>query len=281
MRNVLECENQQDEVGTSKFSLLVKRHRKLRKKSQFDLSLDAVISQKHLSFLETGRAKPSRDMVLILSDALDLTLRDRNLLLNAAGFSSFYKERSLDNKEMQSVLTVLEMSLKHHNPYPAIVVDGQWNLLMSNEATARFISLLGDPEDIWRTVDPSGKKNIYRLTFCSQGLRPFIGNWQQLEKHLLLRLQREVNDYPDNNELRFLLDDLINKSNSDVIAESEKDSLSLGPIIPMNIVLGDLRLKIYSMISSFGSALDVTAEELKVETFFPADDVTRSFFMQL
>lgn len=263
----------------SPFSALVKQWRQFRKYSQLDLSLDAGISQRHISFLESGRSRPSRDMVVCLAEALDMPLRDRNQLLTSAGFAPLYKERSLDNDEMKSVQHALELTLKHHEPFPAIVVDSNWNLRMANAPADNLIGLLGEPEEVWQKVDPSGDHNVYRLTIHPDGMRPLIGNWEHLAKMLILRLQRESNADPNNAYLENLLEEMIELSGIDLGNSMFDICMPLAPVLPMEIHTGDFTLKNFSMISTFGTALDVTADELKVETFFPADDFTRDFFV--
>jgi transcriptional regulator with XRE-family HTH domain len=265
----------------SLFSSMIKKWRKLRKLSQLDLSLDAGVSQRHISFLESGRAQPSKAMVLCLSKALSLSLREQNLLLHAAGFTHSFKERPLDDEEMKSVQHALTLSLKHHEPYPAIVVDRNWNLVMKNNAADKLIAIFGDPEDFWLKVDPTGDKNIYRMTFHPQGLQAFIKNWDELARHLLHRLQMEVNADPTNEALNHLLSDVTVMSgvNSDNIHPLK--SYSTTPVLPMEMGNENFTLKLFSMISSFGTAMDVTAEELKIETFFPADEFTTQFFKQM
>jgi len=255
--------------------------RKLKKLSQLDLALESDVSQRHISFMESGRSKPSREMVLALAEVLDIPLRDRNLLLSVAGFAPIFKERDLDSNEMNAVHHALEMSLEHHEPYPAIVADRNWNLVMSNEAARLLIGLIGDPEEVWQRVDPSGNKNVYRLTFHPLGMQPLIGNWSEMAKLLLLRLQREVTADPNNNFLSDLLEELTENSGFEVVRGITDMCIPLAPILPMEMTTGGITLKVFSMISSFGTALDVTAEELKVETFFPADDFTKLFFKQL
>jgi len=262
------------------FTSMIKKWRKLKKQSQLDLSLDAGVSQRHLSFLESGRAKPSREMVLNLALALELPLRDRNQLLNAAGYASIFKERKLDDAEMKAIHHALEISLTHHEPYPAIVADRNWNVVMTNDAAQRFMGLLGNLEEVWNKVDPLGNKNIYRMTFHPEGMKPLIKNWDELAKTLLLRLQRDVNADPDNSFLAQLLHEASELSGIDLSASLSEIATPTTPILPMEVSKGGITLKIFSMISSFGTAQDITAEELKVETFFPADDFTTQFFKQ-
>lgn len=266
---------------TVEFPLMLKKWRKQRRISQLDFSLEAGISQRHLSFLESGRSNPSRDMVLTLSEALDLPLRERNQLLHAAGFAQVFKQRALGSQEMGVVQDALQMSLNHHEPYPALVADRNWNLVMANEASLRLVSLLGDPEEVWQRVDPSGQKNVYRMTFSEQGMRPLIANWDELAKHLIIRLQREMSADPDNPYLAQIFEEISEKTELPSI-QSVSDMLDpVAPVLAMQMQVGDVSLRTFSMISSFGTAQDVTAEELKVETFFPADEFTKEFFQRL
>ena len=266
---------------SSAFTVAVKKWRKLRKLSQMDLALDAGISQRHLSFMESGRSKPSRDMVLSLCQALDLPLRERNLFLTGAGFAPVFKERSLECKDMEVIDKALEMSLAHHEPYPAIVADRNWNLLKANQAAIGFMGLLGELEQVWQKVDPKGEKNIYRMTFHPSGMRPLISNWPELARTMLLRLQREVASDPDNTSLQTLLSEVTELSGIDLSIGLSDMINPLAPILPMELNAGGITLKVFSMISTFGTALDITAEELKIETFFPADEFTENFFRRI
>ncbi|MDX1452015.1 MAG: helix-turn-helix domain-containing protein [Oleiphilaceae bacterium] len=262
------------------FSSLLKNWRGLRKWSQLDLALAADISQKHLSFLETGRAKPSREMVNQLVQVLDVPLRDRNAMLQAAGYAPVYRERHLDDGEMQLVRQALAMQLEHHAPFPAVVVDRHWNMVMSNAPAEHWLALLGNKEDTWRRVDPSGLKNVYRLTFHPEGLQPLIGNWQQMRGLLLHRLQREVSEQPGDVVLRKLYDDVLLLDPPRGNELPSADALRL-PVMPLEFNIAGVTLSMFSMISGFGTAVDVTADELRIESFFPANEETRVFFERL
>ncbi|HVK98262.1 MAG TPA: helix-turn-helix transcriptional regulator [Dongiaceae bacterium] len=267
--------------GAPSFGALLKSWRGTRKRSQLDLALDAGVSQRHLSFLESGRAQPSRDMILQLAEVLDIPLRERNMLLHAAGFASLYQERGLDSAEMAAIKQALEMMLRHHDPYPAVVVDRHWNLVLRNAAADRFIGLLGDQETIWGKVDPSGQYNILRMTFHPSGMQPLLRNWEPTATLLLSRLQREVTADPANGRLRDLFNEL---SALPCVPPNWRNQVWNSvppPFLPLEVGMGDLTLKLFSMISTFGTALDVTAEELRVEAFFPADDFSAQFFKSL
>lgn len=266
---------------TPSFGALLKSWRGTRKRSQLDLALEAGVSQRHLSFLESGRAQPSRDMILQLADVLDIPLREQNQLLHAAGFAPLYQERGLDSTDMAAVKQALEMTLRHHEPYPAVVVDRQWNLVLRNAAADRFIGLLGDQEKVWQQVDPSGHYNVMRMTFHPAGMQPLLQNWEQTATLLLSRLQREVTADPANAALRALFDNICALPAIPAQWRNRVWNSVPPPILPLEIGMGNVALKVFTMISTFGTALDVTADELRVETFFPADEFSAQFFRTL
>ncbi len=262
------------------FGQLLKSWRGSRKLSQLDLAVEAEVSQRHLSFLESGRAQPSRDMVLLLAEALDVPLRERNTLLGSAGFAPLYRERELDGPDMKPVRQALEMTLKHHEPYPAIVVNRDWDLIMGNEAAHRMYASLGDPEEVWQRIDPSGHQNTLRLIFHPQGMQPLIRNWDQVVTHMLNRLQREAATEPGDSSLKKLLDE-ISQYPGVPDAESAIWQTPPPPIMPVEMDMGGMVLKTFTMISTFGTPQDITTDELRIETFFPADDFTREVFQKL
>jgi transcriptional regulator with XRE-family HTH domain len=264
------------------FGQLLREWRALRKRAQLDVALEAGVSQRHLSFLESGRAQPSRGMVLQLAEALEVPLRERNLWLHTAGFAPVFQQRSLQDDDMAAVREALTQTIRHHEPYPAMVVNRQWDMLMCNAATERFVALLGPPDEVWQRVDESGGRNVMRMTFHPMGMQPRLKNWPQVATLLLNRLQRELAADPRHQALRQLLADVSHFPGVSAPWRSQ-DWLSGSPppIFPMEYDLGAHTLKVFSMVSSFGTALDVTADELRVETFFPADDFSRDFFRRL
>lgn len=263
------------------FAKLLRQWRDLRKRSQLDLSLEAGVSQRHLSFLESGRAQPSREMILQLTEVLEIPLRERNLLLHAAGFAPTFQQRALQDDEMKAVRHALDLTLQHHEPFPALVVDREWNMVMRNKSADRFLTLLGDPEEIWKKIDSNGGYNVMRMTFHPAGMQPLLKNWQQVSTLLLSRLQREVAADPTHLALRQLFADICQFPGIPADWRNLAWDSVPPPILPLELSLGPQTLKIFSMISTFGTALDVTAEELRVETFFPADDFSRDFFRLL
>jgi transcriptional regulator with XRE-family HTH domain len=262
------------------FGQLLKQWRSLRKRSQLDVALEAGVSQRHLSFLESHRAQPSRDMVLLLAQALDVPLRERNRWLNAAGYAPAFKQRALHDDDMQGVREALALTIQHHDPFPAMVVNRQWDMLMCNAATDRFVALLGPTDEVWQRVDERGGRNVMRMAFHPQGMQPRLKNWPQVAGLLLNRLHREVAADPTHQALHQLLAD-VSQFASAPGPSQDWLSGSPPPIFPMEYDLGAHTLKVFSMVSSFGTALDVTADELRIETFLPADEFSRNFFHML
>ena len=272
-------------------SALLKAWRQLRRLSQLELALAAGVSQRHLSFVESGRAKPSRELLLTLAETLDLPLRECNLLLHAGGFAPVFEQRGLSDDDMASVRRALELTLLHHEPYPAIVLDRQWNSLLRNRAAERLIGMLGDSNEVWQRVDPSGLKNVLRLSFHPQGMRPLVRNWDQVAPHMIECLQREIVAAPMDQALHALHQDLVamsglqNPQKDHTKARSAKPHgaghAALTPTVNVELGMGDVTLRMFSLLSTFGTAQDVTTDELRIETFFPADDFTAAFFQEL
>jgi transcriptional regulator with XRE-family HTH domain len=259
------------------FGELLKAWRTARRYSQLELALQTQVSQRHLSFLESGRAKPSRQMALHLAQTLRVPLRERNQLLMAAGFAPVYPERALESTEMAAVRQALETTLRHHEPFPALVVDRQWNLVLHNAALDRLIGLVGSPARVWLQVDPSGRRNLMRLTLHPQGLQPLIVDWPQTAAALMARLQNEAQANPANAALGALLTDL--RLLPGVPRTMVADSLPVfqPPVLTLKLQRGKTTLELFSMICSFGTAIDLTADELRLELLFPSDAATAQF----
>lgn len=238
--------------------------------SQLALALEAEISSRHLSFMETGRAHPSREMVLLLARVLEVPPRARNDLLTAAGYAPVYRETSLEAPEMAQVRRALDFVLRQQEPYPAIVLDRHWNILMANEATARVLGLFLDPTTA-TAVDPP---NALRLTYHPHGLRPFIVNWEATAAALIQWLHRDLLRDAGDAETHRLLEELL--SYPDVPRHWRMLDLdaSAAPFLAIELLKGDIRLKLFTTLTSLGTPYDVTLHELRIECFFPADEVT-------
>ena len=243
---------------------LLRDWRLRRRLSQLDLAGDAGVSARHLSFVETGRARPSRDMVLHLADQLEIPLRERNVILVAAGFAPVFPERRLDDPALASARRAVDVILKGHEPFPALVVDLRWNLVAMNGAVPQ---LLAD-------VDPAlleGQPNVVRLALHPKGLAPRIANHAEWRTHLLERLQRQVAITADPG-LIALLEEL---KSYPVPPASDRRQEDLGDVaVPFQLMVGDRLLSFFSTTTVFGTAVDITLSELTLETFFPADEAT-------
>ena len=242
---------------------LLREWRVRRHLSQLDLAVEAEVSTRHLSFVETGRAKPSRELVLHLADRLDVPLRERNSLLLAAGYAPVYRETPLDAPDMAVVRHALDQILTGHEPYPALVVDRRWNLVAAN---APLLALMSDVSPT--LLEPP--VNALRVSLHPDGLAPRIGNLAEWSAHLLDRLHRERTVSGDP-ALHALYEELAAYPGV-VTQHMPGDAAAL--FVPLH--LDDLRF--VSTIATFGTALDVTLAELSIESFFPADAATRERF---
>jgi transcriptional regulator with XRE-family HTH domain len=238
--------------------------RRRRRISQFDLALESGVSARHLSFVETGRSRPSAQMVLHLAEQLDVPLRDRNQLLLAAGYAPAYAERELDAPEMGPVRDAIEQVLHGHEPYPALVVDRHHGLVSANRALAVLIA--GVPEQM---LEPP--VNVLRLSLHPEGLAPRIANLGEWRELLLSRLAREAVASGDP-ALAALHEELVAYPGGDAGARVDP---AFGDIaVPIRLRHGDSELAFLSTRTTFGTAVDVTLAELAIESFFPADLAT-------
>jgi len=268
------------ETARPPFARLLKSWREMRKCSQLDLALSSRISQRHVSFMESGRARPSRDMVLQLSEALEIPLRERNTLLTAAGFAAMYRETDLSSPTMVPVRDALKLMLEHQEPNPVSVVDREWNVLMINKAMLRVFSLAGDPAVMWTRVCGDGPHNVLRMTFHPDGFRPFIANFDEAAPVLLNRTRREA-AASGNQKLLALLDEILAYPGIPDAWKGPDWQAPPPPVLPLELAKGELKLKLFSMITTFGTPQDITTDELRVESFFPADAQTAALLRSL
>jgi transcriptional regulator with XRE-family HTH domain len=263
--------------ATPPFGALLRQWRMARKMSQLALALEADISARHLSFLETGRAQPSRDMLLLLATALDVPLRERNRWLMAAGYAPIYQETALAAPALRPVQQALEFVLKQQEPYPAFVMDRQWNLLRSNQGAARLLQRFLDPAHL----RGAGPLNIMRLTFDPHGLRPWIVNWQEVAGHMLQRLQRDaVLGIPDA-DLSRLLEAVLAFPGISPCLHGPTLTTALEPFLALELQKDDLTVKLFSTIATLGTPQDITLQELRIECFFPGDVATEALLRRL
>ncbi len=260
------------------FGTLLRDVRRARHLSQLDLAMNAEVSQRHLSFLESGRARPSREMVVQLAQALDLPLRERNRLLNSAGFAGIYPQRTLEAADMQPVRDALGLMLRHHEPYPAVVVDRAWNLVMANDAMLRVNQMAGDPETMWQRVCGDGPRNIFKLTFHPEGLRPLIMNLDEIAPPFLARTAREALEHP---EVQEVLDEVLRYPDLPTKLRQIDLEASRLPLLPTHFRAHGMDLRMFTTLTTFGTPQDVTADELRVESFFPADEASATLLRML
>lgn len=256
---------------------LLRYWRDMRGTSQLDLSLEAGISQRQISFIESGRSVPGRETLLTLAQALDVPLRERNALLLAAGYAPMYSEAPWNAQEMNGVIRALERVVRQHEPFPAIVMDRHWNVLMTNDAAPRFFNCFID-----MTVR-QGPRNMLHLIFDPQGMRPFVADWDNVARSLLQRVHREsVGRVIDDGTAR-LLDELL--AYPDVPGDWKTAPLPSAspamPVIPIGFVHGADVLNYFSMVTSVGAPQNIAAQELRLECMFPVDDKTEARHLQL
>jgi transcriptional regulator with XRE-family HTH domain len=261
-----------------RFGELLRHWRAARRLSQLTLATEAEISSRHLSFLETGRAQPSREMVLLLAGVLDVPLREQNILLTAAGFAPIHRETALGAPELDQVRRALGFMLAQQEPFPALVVDRHWNLLMQNKGASRVFALFLDPEVVAQVPGPP---NVVRMTFHPQGLRRYIVNWEALAGPLIQQIHREaIGGVPDEGTCR-LLDEVLSYPGVPARWRTPDAKAQSAPFLAMVLRKGDLTLRFFSTIATLGTPQDITLQELRVECFFPGDEATEELARRL
>jgi transcriptional regulator with XRE-family HTH domain len=258
----------------NELGLLLRHWRDMRGRSQLDLSFDAGVSQRHISFIESGRSVPSRPLLMDIAQALDIPLRERNTLLLAAGYAPVYAEGAWDAPEMQSVTRALQRMLRQHEPFPALVMDRYWNVLMTNAAAPRFF---GGFVDLASRPAP---RNLLHLVFDPAGLRPFIAHWPEAAKSLLARVFRESVGRVVDQKTKDLVAALL--AYPDVSPEwTAPTSSATLPVIPLGFLKEDRVLNYFSMVTTVGTPQTVAAQELRLECLFPADEATERLHAQI
>jgi transcriptional regulator with XRE-family HTH domain len=241
--------------------------------SQLDLALEAEISSRHVSYVESGKAQPSREMITRLANALAIPLRERNALLIAAGYAPIYRESTLTTPEMALARQAVDFILKQQEPYPAIVLDRHWNLVLTNSGAMKLIEFFlgGQPSD----------RNVVRQIFRSDLLRPYIVNWEEVATDMIRRLHQEIDWVPTDKVLQNLLSEVL--SYPDVPEQWRTRELQ-APMVPLLTFIfrkADVELRFFSTWTTFGAPHDVTLEELRIESSFPADELTAKTWSDL
>jgi transcriptional regulator with XRE-family HTH domain len=252
----------------SPLGTLLQGWRQSRSMSQLALAIEANVSPRHVSFVETGRAQPSREMVLQLATALDVPLRERNALLLAAGYAPAYRESTLDAPELRTVRRALDAMLAKQEPYPAVVMNRCWDILTSNDAARRFFAhLLGDAQ-------PPTPPNVLRLMFHPNALRPYVVDWATVAEGLIRRAHREsVGGIPDA-ATRAVLDEILRYPDVPARWARPDPDTPLVPVIPVTYAKDGRTFAFFSAVTTLGTPQDVTLQELRIECFYPLDDAT-------
>lgn len=253
--------------------LQLRAWRAARGKSQLSLALEAGVSSRHLSFVETGRASPSREMVLRLAATLDVPLRERNALLEAAGYAAVYRETPLEAPAMAEVREALAHMLRASEPNPTLVVNRRYDLLLANDAAARVLGFFAGP--------PKGPINIARLLLAKDGLRPRVANWHEVASHVVQRTRHELlalrTRSAEDEALLAELSAALGELHGAAPAETRPPAI----LVPLELRRGDVRLELFTTITTLGTPLDITLQELRIETLFPANARARKVLSEL
>ncbi len=264
-------------AATTAFGGQLRKWRQHRRLSQEALAFDAEISTRHLSFLEGGKAKPSREMVLILASALEVPLRERNVLLQAAGFAAVYKETGLDDAAMDTVRRALDLLLEQQEPWGAVVVDRVWNVTRLNRGAERLFAHFPPT-----STDPRVVMNVVRTLFHPGGLRPFIVNIEEVATSTLERLHREIALAPDDETLLELQREVAAYDDvAAALAAPKPLSPPPSPVLAVHLRKGDDEVRLMTLLTTLGTPLDVSAQELAIESYFPADAASEAFLRRL
>lgn len=259
---------------SAQFGAQLKRWRRSRGKSQMELAMFAGYSQRHLSFLESGRSVPSRNAIVNLSDALAIPIAARNELFVSVGYAPIYRAEPLDGEAFSSAVEALTSILQHHRPFPALLVDRQWNLLLANDSALAFFQVFID-------IPADPPPNVMRLSFEQDGLRGYITNWPLLARHFMTRMKLELAENPNYDDLRSIVEEFEN--DPEISSNQDESELMLTPlpVFPICLRKDDLELELLSMISTFQLPQEITLAELRIETFLPGNEVTRQYLFDL
>lgn len=249
---------------------LLRHWRATRGISQLDLSLEAGISQRQISFIESGRSVPGRDTLLALARTLQVPLRERNALFLAAGYAPMYSEAPWDAHEMQRVVQTLERVVRQHEPFPAIVMDRHWNVLTSNDAAPRFFGHFVD------LASREAPRHLLHLIFDPDGMRPFVADWDEVARSLLQRVQRESIGHVIDGDARRLLDALLAYPGVPLDWKTERATSPSLPFVPIGFVDRGVVLRYFSLVTTLATPQTVAAQELRLECMYPADDATEA-----
>jgi transcriptional regulator with XRE-family HTH domain len=266
VHNLMKNEREHESIGE-----MLRFWRQLNRISQMDLALNVDISSRHLSFVETGKSKPSRNLVLKIAHSLKLPLRHRNAFLIAAGYAPAFEEEPFDGQKMEIVREALQRMLEKHEPYPAFVVDTGYKILMTNSGYDQIVKFYAGENALKKYG------NAIRILFSEDGLRHYVKDWPAVEYFLLARLWEEVVS-TQHSELIALYKEMSQLRSSDDPINFQIDNNL--PIMNLTLEKNSKRASFFSMITTLGTPLDLTTQELRIELFFPSDEETKQLFSQ-
>jgi transcriptional regulator with XRE-family HTH domain len=272
-RRILSVVND-EQKSSSGLGRLLKEWRGRRGYSQLDLALAARTTQRHVSFIESGRAAPSREMILRIAATMNLPLRQQNALLLAAGYAPVWGQRDLTAPDLAMVNSALDFMLAKHEPFPAFVVDRWWNLLRVNRGALSLTEFLAGPPSGQPAVEPV---NLAIELMSPAGLRPFISNWEEVAHYFLRGVQADAQE-DGAPETLALLNRLLALPDVPALFESPPAVTTHAPVLPILVQRGDISLALFTTIATLGTARDVTLQEVRIECFFPMDDATNRCF---
>ena len=264
MKNFMEIQKRNETPGD--FLRFWRKHNRM---SQMDLALEVGISTKHLSFVETGRSKASRSLILKMAHTLKLPLRHRNSFLKAAGYASEFGETSFDGDKMEIVRQALQRMLEKHDPYPAFVINASYNILMTNSGYRQMIKILVGEQALKKY------ENVYHLTFAEDGLRPYIMDWPVVEQFMLNRLWDEAASTQNSKLFSLYKEISLLRTATTPIDYQIEDNL---PILSLTFEKDSMKASFFTTITTLGTPLDLTTQELRIESLFPADEDTEALF---
>jgi len=257
------------DTTTSDVGVLLREWRTNRRFSQLDLALEADISARHLSCVESGKAHASRDVINRLASALEMPLRERNALFLAAGYAPEHRETSLDAPEMARIRQAIDLTLKHHEPYPAFVVNRHWDVVGMNDALSRVFSHLRD----------GGPKhgNVVRQIFDPEDMRPLLANWEEVAGGVIRHLHDDVRAAPADHKARALLKEALAYPSVPEAWRTREPAAHPSPLLTAHFRRGALELIFFSTLTTFSAARDITLDEIRIESMFPANEATADF----
>lgn len=244
---------------------LLREWRAARRVSQLDLALEAGVSARHISFVETGKAQPSREMIARLADTLDMPLRERNALLIAAGYAPRYAETDLNTPELTQVRRAIDLIVEHQEPYPAFVLNRRWDVLLANRAAVRIADFL---------IGGSAHTNMLRQFFDPKDMRSVVVNWEEVAGDMIRHLHDEIAAAPSDPKARALLDEILRYPGVPSRWVTRELDAAPPPVLTVVFQKDGRQFRFFSAITTFGTPRDVTLDELRIECAFPADEAT-------